>query len=66
MFILYLGVDCVKVLERVGRADDVPNLPVDLALYAGNMKEHVHPRKGIRIKNMSVPMQDSQPLPAVV
>ena len=35
--------DGVQVLQGVGRADDVAELPVDLTLYAGDVKEHVHP-----------------------
>jgi len=32
----------VQVLERVGGAGDVADLPVDLPLYARNVEEHVH------------------------
>ena len=38
-----LRVDRVEILERVCRAGDVAQLPVDLPLDAGDVEEHVHP-----------------------
>jgi hypothetical protein len=40
--VLYLGVYGIQVLERVGGAGDVADLPVDLPLYARYVEEHVH------------------------
>lgn len=40
--------DGVEVLEWVGRAGHVPDLPVHLPLNARYVEEHVHPNKRVQ------------------
>ena len=46
----HLRVDGIQVLQRVGRTHNVPKLPVDLPLHAGDVEEHVHPAGELSLK----------------